>query len=151
VRLLDLLGLRFSFQGPDAAKWRQLIECWKTDLPKGSLLRKIVNDLDTSEDSYTITDLKKGNVPETTSSNPIMKRDPPTTTSINPKPNTIGRRTWSAEESLAHELLHAHDYYEGNAGRDRLGTGQPHSSDDWKEDEAQVTREARSSKCRISK
>jgi hypothetical protein len=90
------------------------------------MLRSIITDLDASKDKYEIDQLagqkyvapdgsyKQTERPFTKGSCWWKPNSAPTITHIDAQPYTFDNRTWSFPQALAHELLHAHDYYNNN-------------------------------------
>ena len=138
----DPLGLKFRYKGKYRKDYNRVIDCWKKNLPKDSQLRKIVEDLDASPDDYVLDQLRGGaTVPTTRSRNWVAKNEGPSTTGIDTKSYTIDSKTWSFAEALAHELLHAHDFWkkDGSAGREH--------PEWWNEISRQLEREAKECGC----
>jgi len=120
--LIDPFGLEIVNKGPDAKFWDHYLKCWK-NLPKDSQLRKIVDELEKSKQKVFIEQLKgkkdvNGNQvqrPETTY-NPLPGNS---TMLIEPRTFRFNGDIWSASETLAHELLHAHDHLINTQNRGR--------------------------------
>ena len=104
-------------------------------------------DLENTKEVYTIDQLKGKKdasgvqiaEPYTRSSNSLMGNDPPTTSYLDAVAYTIKGRTWTYPQALAHELLHAHDFFLHQPTR-----GTDHTDPGWIQDEQEVTDEAAS-------
>jgi uncharacterized protein RhaS with RHS repeats len=145
---VDLFGLMFVYQGPYKDDYKRFIECWKDKLPKDSLLREKIKELEESPrdiriKANTLKDAKDKPTRPFTFKDPVdIGKGRDTTTYIDPKSYTIGKRTWTFPEALAHELLHASYYQDPNRGSDH------HLEDTWDEDEKKVTKDARDVPCK---
>jgi RHS repeat-associated protein len=147
INFVDAYGLVIETKGPFKAKYNALLKCWSENLPQSSQLRQIIADLRGSKDVYTITEMQKSNIytqliPTTVSKKGFNSPDGPSITRIDPKSYPTANRTWTWPEALAHELLHAHDYFRGFGLR-----GVHHKDESWVQDERQVTKDARDSCC----
>ena len=143
---------KFHYKGKFAEDYERVINCWFKNLPQSTLLQKVLFDLVESKDTYTIDQLT-GRLdqfghqllrPRTVGSSnwPWYVNDPPSTSYIDAKTYTFDNRTWTFPQALAHELLHAHDFFLKQPWRD-----QNHTDPGWIEEERQVTDEAASVGC----
>jgi hypothetical protein len=136
IRKWDRLGLKFDF---DDDHFKNLIECWKQNLPRGSELRRLIKALEDSDREYEFNKIGNDKWPQT---------EEKLTKGANINMPLVAEfkyvdRTWAFPEAVAHEIKHAYDSEKGDPNK-----GHDHS-EDWMDGEELITAEAKECSCQF--